>query len=337
MDGKRSTSLRDIADAAGVHPSTVSRALKDPKTARIAPETVERIRRAAEERGYTPNAWAKSLRTRKSMMVGLTMPRLTDSGLAQMFDAAQRRALELGYQTVLVASEHANDPDAALRGLLDGRTDGLIISTATRDSAVLDQLAASGVRFVLLNRSSGEHPGVFIDDLAGGSMAAKHLIDLGHSRIGHLSGPQNVSTGHLRYEGFRAALTSAGLPVEERWVVPAHFDVERALDAARRMLGPSDRPTAIVAVNDTAAIAAMAVARELGLRVPDDLSVVGYNDSELSALMPIPLTTVRVPIPAMGASAVDLLMRKIAGEEVTSIVLAPALITRQSTAPPPAP
>lgn len=336
MDEKRSASLRDIADAAGVHPSTVSRALRDPKTARIAPETVERIRQAAEERGYTPNAWAKSLRTRKSMMMGLTMPRLTDSGLAQMFEAAQRRALELGYQTVLVASEHANDPDAALRGLLDGRTDGLIISTATRDSAVLDQLADSGVRFVLLNRSSGTHPGVFIDDRAGGAMAAEHLIRLGHTRIGHLSGPLDVSTGHLRFEGFRAALTSARLPIDERWVAPAHFDVERALEAARTVLGPADRPTAIVAVNDTVAIAAMAVARELGLRVPDDLSVVGYNDSELAALMPIPLTTVRVPIPAMGASAVDLLMRRIAGEEVASIVLSPALIARQSTAPPPA-
>jgi LacI family transcriptional regulator len=334
MEENRSASLRTIADAVGVHPSTVSRALKDPKSARIAEETVERIRRTAEELGYAPNAWAKSLRTRRSMMVGLTMPRLTDTGLAQMFDAAQRRALQLGYQTVVVASEHANDPDAALRGLLDGRTDGLIISTATLDSTVLDQLARSGVRFVLLNRSSGAHPGVFGDDLVGSGLATEHLLQLGHRRIGHLAGPLHVSTGQLRLEGYRRAMERAGIAVDERWVAPSDFDIESSLAAARAILGPADRPTALVAVNDTAALAAMSVARELGLRVPDDLSVVGYNDSELAALLPIPLTTVRVPIQAMGASAVDLLVRLIAGEEITSTVLAPALIARQSTAPP---
>jgi LacI family transcriptional regulator len=336
MESNRSASLRTIADIVGVHPSTVSRALKDPKSARIAPQTVDRIRQVAEEHGYAPNAWAKSLRTRRSMMVGLTMPRLTDTGLAQMFDAAQRRALELGYQTVLVASEHAADPEAAMQRLLDGRTDGLIISTAHLQSPDLDRLERSGVPFVLLNRSSGAHPGVFGDDIQGGRLAAEHLVQLGHRRIGSLAGPADVSTGHLRLEGFRRVLAEAGVPVNERWLATTSLDVKPAIAAAHAVLSRPDRPTALVTVNDTVAIAAMSVAGDLGLRVPQDLSVVGYNDSELAGLMSPPLTSVRVPIQAMGTAAVDLLVRRIAGEEISSTVFTPVLIRRQSTAPPPA-
>lgn len=327
-------SLRVIAEAAGVHPSTASRALKDPKSARIADRTVERIRRVAEEHGYSPNVWAKSLRTKRSMMVGLTMPRLTDSGLAQMFDAAQQRALELGYQTVVVASEHATEPDDSVRSLINGRTDGLIISTAKLGSELLDHLSNAGVRFVLLNRSSGDYPGVFSDDRLGGYLATRHLIDLGHRRIGILSGPHTVSTGRLRYEGYIRALTEARIPLDQDLVSITDFDANAARNAAEQLLRRSRPPSAVFAVNDTAAIAAMSVARDVNLTLPDELSVVGYNDWEVSSMLPIPLTTMQVPLQLMGERAVDLLMRLLAGETIGRIVLPPKLIQRDSTAPP---
>ncbi len=334
MDTPKNASLRTIADVLGLHPSTVSRALRDPKSGRISAKTVERIRQVAEDHGYAPNAWAKSLREKRSMMVGLTMPRLTDTGLAQMFESAQHRALQLGYHTVLVANERETAPDEMLRSLLDGRTDGLIISTSTRDPEMLDRLAATGVQFVLLNRSSGDHPGVFSDDVRGARIATEHLISLGHLRIAHLAGPEHVSTGYLRIEGYRQAMDAAGLDIRHGWIGETNLDIESARSAARTMLSAEDRPTAIFAANDTVALAAMSVARELGIRVPEDLSFVGYNDSEFAELLPIPLTSVHVPIAEMGTAAVDMLVRKLSGEEVFSIVLTPKLVKRQSSTSP---
>lgn len=323
--------LKSIAEAAGVHPSTVSRALMSMPGSRIPAATVERIRRAAAELNYAPDPWAKSLRTRRGMMVGLAIPRLTDVVLGQMFEAAQWRARDFGYQTMTVSAENEGTESISIKSLMDRRTDGLILATATLRDPFLKVIDSSGLPFVLLNRSSGAYPAVCGDDLLGGYLATKHLLDLGHVRIGHISGPTSVSTGKLRAQGYRKALREAGIEPTSDLVAPGEFDADSGIAAAETLLGLPVRPTAIFAINDISALAAMAVARRHGLRVPEDVAIVGYNDSEMSPLLPIPLTSVRVPLLEMGKLAVELLMKRLAGEEVGSVLLEPQVVARESS------
>ena len=328
--GSKAT-LKSIAEAAGVHPSTVSRALMSMPGSRIPAATVERIRRAAAELNYAPDPWAKSLRTRRGMMVGLAIPRLTDVVLGQMFEAAQWRARDFGYQTMTVSSEREGTESISIKSLMDRRTDGLILATATLRDPFLKVIEGSGLPFVLLNRSSGSYPAVCGDDLLGGYLATKHLLDLGHTRIGHISGPTTVSTGKLRAQGYRNALHEAGVQPANELVAAGEFDADSGTAAAEKLLSLADRPTAIFAINDISALAAMAVARRRGLRVPEDVAIVGYNDSEMSALLPIPMTSVRVPLMDMGRLAVELLMKRLAGEEVASVLMAPEVVARESS------
>lgn len=327
----RKATLKSIAAVAGVHPSTVSRALMGSPDSRIAEATVERIRNAAKELDYEPNPWAKSLRTQRAMMVGLVIPRLTDVVLGQMFEAAQWCARDYGYQTMTVSAQKEGTEGTAIKSLMDRRTDGLIVATATLHDPFLKVIEASGLPFILLNRSSGKYPAVCGDDALGGYLATKHLLDQGHTRIGHISGPTSVSTGKLRAQGYRRALREAGQEPDDELVVPGEFDAATATSAAETLLGLPKPPTAIFAINDISALATMAVARRRGLRIPDDLAITGYNDSEMSSLLPIPLTTVRVPLPEMGRLAVELLMKRLSGEEVASVLMKPEVIAREST------
>lgn len=328
---RRKPTLKNIADAAGVHPSTVSRALSSSEhDSRIPAETVERIRKAARELDYEPNPWAQSLRTRRSMMLGLVIPRLTDYVLAHVFESAQRRALEHGYQTITLSTGAAPASGRA-QNLIERHTDGLILADVLLDDSRLDELAAARMPFVLLNRTSGSHPSVSGDDELGGYLATRHLLEQGHRRIAHLSGPSTVSTGLKRAAGYRRALEEAGIAADPALVAEGEFDVPSALAAAQRLLGLADRPTALFAVNDISALAAMSVARDSGLRVPEDLALVGYNDSEVSPLLPIPLTSVRVPLLDMGILAVDALIDRMGGAMPPTRLLEPVLVPRQSS------
>jgi len=330
LAGRKAT-IKNIAELAGVHPSTVSRALNAMPGSRIPQETIDRIHKAAADLLYEPNPWAQSLRTKRAMAIGLAIPRFTDYVLAQMFEAAQMRASELGYQTVTVGTEVGGLGNAAIKGLIDRRTDGLILATAKIYDDYLPQIERMGVPFVLLNRKSGDYPAVSGDDALGGYLATRHLIDQGHTRIGHIGGPMTVSTGRDRALGYRRAMKEAKIPVPAELVQLGNFDAQSAARAAEALLVLADPPTAVFAVNDISALAAMSAARQRGLSVPQDLAVVGYNDSEVSALLPIPLTSVRVPLLEMGSVAVDLLMARMNGAAVKSVMMTPELVPRQSS------
>lgn len=328
---RRKPTIKHIAEAAGVHPSTVSRALNGLPESRIPQETVDRIHKAAAELRYEPNPWAQSLRTKRAMMIGMAIPRFTDYVLAQMFEAAQIRAIKFGYHTLTAGAEVGGVDNAAIKGLIDRRIDGLILATAKIHDQYLPEIERRGVPFVLLNRKSAHYPSVTGDDEAGGYLATRHLIHQGHTRIGHISGPTDVSTALNRARGYRRAMAEANLPVHSEFIQEGTFDAKSAGKAAAQLLNLPVRPTAIFAVNDISALAAMSVARQCGLAIPEDLAVVGYNDSEVSSLLPIPLTSVRVPLLEMGSAAVDLLLALMNGETVESVVKAPQLITRQSS------
>jgi LacI family transcriptional regulator len=191
------------------------------------------------------------------------------------------------------------------------------------------------VPFVLMNRSSGDFPVVRADDAMGGYLATRHLIGLGHRRIALVAGQLDVSTAALRLEGYRLAHTEAGMTVDERLVVPCDFSALGGIRAGGQVLSMPDRPTGIVAVNDWAAVGVMSVARDLGFRIPDDLSVIGYNDDQLASLLPVPLSSIHLPLEQIGRGTVDLLVAQLRGETPESVVQAPSLVARSSTGHPP--
>jgi LacI family transcriptional regulator len=324
--------IKTIADAAGVHPSTVSRALNPSEASRVGPETIRKVHRIAASLGYEPNPWARSLRTRTTLTIGLLLPRLTDPVLASMFESAEDRAREFGYQAVTVSSKDDPSEEQRLADLLlERRVDGLIFATCRMEDPLPVRIAERNTPFVLMNRASGHFPVVRSDDELGGYLATRHLIGLGHTRIGLIAGDLGVSTAAFRLRGYRAAHAEAGIAVDEKLLAPSTFSASGGISAAGHLLAMRDRPTAIVAVNDSTAVGVMSVARDLGLRVPEDLSVVGYNDDQLAALLPVPLTTVRVPLADIGRVAVDMLLARIRGESVESVVLPPSLVSRASS------
>lgn len=332
---RQQPTLKSIAAAAGVHPSTASRALNGIPDARIPEETLARIRKVAAELGYEPNPWARSLRTQRTMMIGLLIPRLTDVVLAKMFEAAEEHARDRGYQTITVSTfDRASSQQELINRLIDRRVDGLVLATATLGDPTLDRLEQDSLPFVLLNRASGDHPGVCGDDELGGYLATRHLLERGHRVIGHIGGPQSTSTAASRLRGYKRALQEYGIRYTPSLVRYGQFDPASAQKGAEQLLSRSQRPTAIFAINDLSALGVMAAARRLGLRVPDDVAVVGYNDSEMAALLPIPLSSVQVPLQQMGRLAVDMLIDRINGVEVEPVRLTPRLIVRESSARP---
>jgi len=252
-----------------------------------------------------------------------------------MFEAAEDFARTFAYQAVTSSTRDIDEEERRLvRGLTDRRVDGVILATATLDDPLLDELEAQRIPFVLLNRRSGNHPVVRGDDELGAYLATRHLISNRHERIGFISGPSGISTAEDRRAGYRRALAEASIPFDASLVVESSFAAEGGARAATELLSREAPPTAIFAVNDATALGAMAVARDLGMAIPRDLAVVGYNDTELASMLPVPLSSVAVPVHEMGEVAVQLLLERIAGKPARSVVMSPRLVARASSTSP---
>jgi LacI family transcriptional regulator len=320
--------IRTIAERVGVHPSTVSRALDpsgNPDNART-----RRIREVADALGYVPHPGAASLRTRRTLALGVTVSHLTDIVMATLYDSIERTAREVGYQA-MVASTH-DDVDEQRR-LIDfmfaRRVDGLIVADAHRDGRLVSWLEEREVPFVLAMRHAGDHPSVTADEHLGGRLAGTHLAGLGHERIAILAGLPWSSAFSGRTAGCLAALYDAGIEVPERLVVRGGADTISAWVQTQRLLEAGEDFTAVFAVNDDAALGAGGALRERGRQPGDDVAVVGYND--IPAAAAADLTTVSNPIADMGAIATRLLIDQMAGSEVQSVRLSPELVVRGSS------
>jgi LacI family transcriptional regulator len=324
--------LAAVASRAGVHISTVSRAL-NPGAGGVGVATAERIRLIAAEMGYRPDPAAASLRTRRSTVFGVLVPRLTDFVLARIYEGIDATAAEAGYQTFVANT--TDDPGLRherLEGLLSRRVDGIILGDARLDDDELVKiLAAKGVPYVLVSRRLRGHLSVTTDDPMGGRLAAEHLLELGHQRVAVVAGEPYASTGVERTAGFRRAYADAGLPVPDDHVLPSRFDVTGGYAAATQLLDLRARPTAIFAVNDSAAIGVMGALRERGLQPGRDVAVVGYNDIPVAAHLPVPLTTVHSPMFEMGSAAMGVLLDRVHGRPTRSRRLRPDLVARAST------
>lgn len=332
--------LADVAEAAGVGTSIVSRVLNGDPTVAIRPETRERILRAASDLNYRPNAFARGLKLARTMTLGMVIPNLAYPVNAEIIRGAERAAAAAGYVVLVAdADEFLQTGEAYQRLLLEQRVDGLLIASASTTEPFLVELASQGLPFVLVNRRVPHMgPSVTVDDARGTELAVSHLLSLGHRRIAHIAGPRDADTARRRLAGFRAGLRAGGIRVPAGYVVEAPYEEEGGLQAMERLLRLEPRPTAVVVWSLAAAIGGLAAANRRGVRIPGEISVVGFHDAPIAAYLHPPLTTVRMPLREMAERSVERLLRLVDGRPVKSVVVqtAPVLVERASTQPPPA-
>lgn len=336
----RPVTLKQVALAADVHPSTVSRALNPKTRYLVAADVAERVLSVAERLGYRRNLLAAGLRTGRSHLVGILVPDIANTVFSPILSGAAERLAAEGFSTVVadVGRESLRQLELA-RELVTRQVEGLILATVQRDDPVVDFCLAEGIPAVLVNRAEERRrlSAVVSDDALGMQLAVDHVIELGHREIAHLAGPEAISTGHLRRRAFYNALEQHGLRLgDDLHEAAGGYTREEGAEATRRLLDRRPEVTAIVAANDLLALGAYDVARERGLQCPDDISIVGHNDMPMADMVSPPLTTVRISQRALGREAADLLLHRIRGDgiETRNIVLAPTLIVRGSTAAP---
>jgi LacI family transcriptional regulator len=336
--------MADVADLAGVHTATASRAL-NPSTSRLVnAATARRVRTAAEQLGFTPNTTARSLRTKRSFTVGVLLPDLTNPLFPPVARGIEEVLTAHGYTALLANTDNDEAKERLRFEALRGRqVDGFIVGTARRKHPLLDDARAEGVRIVLVNRTTdaGSFPRVAGDDDAGMRAAVEHLAGLGHRGIAHLAGPQVMSTGVTRARAFREAATSAGIPVARSPVLPTDaYTVQAGAEATRELLDRHPGITAICAGNDLIALGALHELRAAGLDCPRDVSLVGFNDMLFADEFQPPLTTVHVPHHALGAESARLLLEWLEGDGgpdgpgAKTVLLPVRLVVRASTAAP---
>ncbi|MCL2419379.1 MAG: LacI family transcriptional regulator [Conexibacteraceae bacterium] len=336
---RATATIRDVARVAEVHPGTVSRALNPETRALVNDETAARVLAAADELGYRPNPIARGLKTQRSYTVGVLIPDLLNPLFPPIVRGVDDRLAKDGYTPLLVNTDRDLEREqASVETMLARQVDGFIAATARLDMEPLVAASAEGVPVVLVNRSveDGSLASVTVDDRTGIRLAVEHVIALGHERVAHVAGPQNVSTGRLRLMGFRAAMEAHALGAPaERVAIGESFGVEAGAEACAEVLAADAGVTAIIAANDLLALGCYAALTELGLRCPEDVSIVGFNDMLFVDKLQPPLTTVRVPQRELGFVAADLLLEQIGGVATgpREVVLDPSLVIRDSTAP----
>jgi len=291
------TTLSDIADRLGVSAMTVSRALRGSRE--VSSRTRKRVLRCAEELGYKPNRWARSLVTRKTSMIGVVVPDISHSFFAEVTRGIEEVLSKAGYNVLLCDS--CLDPEkekAEIEMLISSMVDGLIVASEQSEKApqMFRGLMQKGVRFVLVDRffPRWSFPAVVADDLAVGRLATEHLINLGHTRIAHIQGP-GLSPASLRLRGYCETLEAQGLEVNQKWIQAGNFDIGSGREAMQQLLRSRPRPTAVFAGNDPMAIGAVYALREAGLNIPGQVSVVGAGNIEGSHHPNPFLTTVDWP------------------------------------------
>jgi LacI family transcriptional regulator len=308
----------------------------------VAPETRDAVMRHIRAYNFTTNRSARALSVGRLGLIGLTMPLIRADYFAAILAGALEAVYEQDMRLVLCTTLHEHDREVSLvERLIDGSTDGAIILLPEESSVELLALQSTGYPFVVADPREplGEGiPAVSAAHRAGAKAATDHLLALGHRRIAFVTGPRGWAATEERLEGYHAALAAAGvLPASELIVEGGDWEIPSGHEAAVRLFELGERPTAIFASNDNMAVGVLRAAREHGITVPDDLSVVGFDDAVLAPIVTPALTTVRQPLAELGRTAVSLLMRMLDRQRVEAlrVELATRLVVRSSTGPAP--
>jgi LacI family transcriptional regulator len=337
---ERPATLRDVATAAGVHPATASRALNPSTRLLVSEDTAQRVLEAASRLGYRPNPVARSLRTRRSNTVGVLIPDLNNPLFPPIVRGVEDMLAERGYVALIGNTDADERRERMVFDQMRARhVDGFVLATATLRHPILDEAAEADLPVVLMNRTAQGYPfsSVSVDNEQGVRAAVAHLASLGHTRIGHIAGPQGISTGVARLRGFQDGMRAASLEVREDQVVHASaYTVEEGARCCAELLSRRGDVTAIVAANDMVAVGCYATLEELGVGCPEDVSVIGFNDMPFIDRLRPPMSTVRFPHYQLGMEAAKLLLERIDTDSspVKILYLAPELVVRGSTAPP---
>lgn len=336
-------SIADIARAAGVSHSTVSRALHN--SLLISPQTRTRIQQLAHEMGYTPNAIAQSLQTRQTSTIGLVVTSIADPFLSDVVKGVEEVARAHGF-SVLLSTSH-NDPEqemAVIKTFRHRRVDGILVASSRLTSAYKARLAQSQIPAIIINSQADSQDGhlhwVAVDDHYGAKLAVEHLIQLNHRAIGYLCVDSRPRSARQRREGYQSALAEAGLLSREAWMVSmpcAEASPEEDVIAGQHGLPHllATGVTAVFCANDMIALGALQACRERGIAVPQQLSIIGFDDIMVASYVTPALTTIRQPKAELGRIATHTLFDLLNNQPGRDHLLQPTLVIRASTAPSP--
>jgi DNA-binding LacI/PurR family transcriptional regulator len=322
--------MDDVAKSAGVALSTVSRALAD--NPRVSITTRERIQQLAREMGYVPSAIARGLATQRTFSLGVVVRDIVDPFLAELVRLIDMHALELGYSLIL---SHAGNDErrelAAIYILRQKRVDAIIMPDSSVSDSFLSRVADHGIPVVLLNRMSYPYS-IGIDNIASGEMAVEHLLNLGHRRIAYIGGLRCKAESDDRQNGYERALEKHGLPIDRSLIALGDSWPEGGQVRMRQFLNLPQPPTAVFCFNDLTALGAIGAIQSAGLRVPQDISVVGFDDIALSSSLYPPLTSIAQDKERMAKLAVDMAHALATGQSVSERTILPGrLVVRAST------
>ncbi len=326
--------IKEVAARADVSSATVSHVINH---TRYVSETVrEQVERAMRDLGYRPNALARSLRSGETHTLGLILPDSANPFFAEFGHAIETAAFERGYSIILCNTENDLEKERVYTEVLENKqVDGMVFVASGENRAALSLITQKGLPLVVVDRDMGnlELDTVITDNYQGGFVATQHLLSLGHRLIACITGPSHLTPSAERVTGYRAALLQANIPVDETLILRGDFHASSGYANGLQLLQRLPRPQAIFACNDMMAIGVIRAASQLGLRIPQDISVVGFDNIELGAYITPPLTSVAQPKPAIGQLAINLLLDRIQNPALPRRrnVLPVQLVLREST------
>jgi LacI family transcriptional regulator len=330
--------MKDVAQLAGVSIQTVSAVVNNKPD--ITEETRARVLSIIEQLNYQPYAVARSLRTRQTQTIALVVSNIASVAIAAMASAAEAQAHSFGYRLILYNTHNdSNRETSYFNAAAQQWVDGVVFIPAMGCLGRLDILQTAGIPSVAIDRVPDDYggPAVMLDNLKAGRLAGEHLLSLGHKHLAHIGGPMEIRLARERLGGFKQTLEAHGLDGDACTVVEeTTFTCQSGYVAMQQLLRHRPHPTAVFAANDLMAIGAMRAVDEVGLRIPQDISIVGVDDIEVAAFQTPPLTTIQQPFTQLATLGVQLLLDILAGKELVQpqIVIEPTLIVRQSTTKP---
>ena len=334
----RAVTLKDVAERANVHLSTVSRVLNPANRKMVSDDVANRIKAIADEMGYSTNPFGYGLRTRKSHSIGVVIPDLTNPVFPPIIRGMEHALRENGYTAFLADSnESVEEERTIVRQMMSRQIEGLVLASALRADTIIDEAIKQGLPIVLINRTTDDERVLSVtnDDHRGALLAADHLIDLGHRKIAHLSGPEHFSTGFARRNGFVMALKRRKVPLNEKLLITCGgLGIEDGAKGFHELMARGEEFSAIFAGNDAMALGCYLAMKEHGLSCPDDISIIGYNDMPMMDLVQPALSTIKFDLYEMGSSAAKTLLEILDDESDAPLptILEPELVVRDSTA-----